>query len=59
MTEIDFKIKNGLSWLKVDGHAEDAVVCAAISAIVQTAYLGLCNIAEQYPDKVKVTSEIR
>jgi hypothetical protein len=42
-----------------DGHANAAphgqdIVCAAVSAILQTAALGLEAIALQYPDYVQV-----
>jgi uncharacterized protein YsxB (DUF464 family) len=38
-----------------EGHVEDGRVCAAVSAIAQTALLGLEEIARQYPDLVSVT----
>ncbi len=46
--------------VKVSGHADYAekgkdIVCAGVSAIVQTAVLGLQAIAEKYPRHVKVT----
>lgn len=45
--------------VNVTGHADYAprghdIVCAAVSAIVQTAILGLEAIAQQYPDHVCV-----
>ena len=38
-----------------EGHAEAGRVCAAVSAITQTALLGLQAIAEQHPDLVSIT----
>jgi uncharacterized protein YsxB (DUF464 family) len=38
-----------------EGHARQGVVCAAVSAITQTALLGLQEIARQHPDLVSVT----
>jgi uncharacterized protein YsxB (DUF464 family) len=43
--------------LTVDGHEEhrqDGRVCAAVSAITQTALLGLEQVALQHPDLVEV-----
>lgn len=43
--------------LDIDGHEEHAaggVVCAAVSAISQTALLGIAEIARQHPDLVSV-----
>jgi len=37
-----------------EGHAEDGRVCAAVSAITQTALLGLQAVAEQHPDLVTI-----
>lgn len=37
-----------------EGHGEQGRVCAAISAITQTALLGLEEIANQHPDLVRV-----
>ncbi|MFP3986885.1 ribosomal-processing cysteine protease Prp [Streptomyces sp. E11-3] len=37
-----------------EGHVEDGRVCAAITAITQTALLGLEQYAQQYPDLVSV-----
>jgi uncharacterized protein YsxB (DUF464 family) len=47
----------GRTFLEVTGHeehAEDGRVCAAVSAITQTALLGLEQVAQQYPDLVSV-----
>jgi uncharacterized protein YsxB (DUF464 family) len=35
-------------------HADQGRVCAAVSAITQTALLGLQQIAEQHPDIVSI-----
>jgi uncharacterized protein YsxB (DUF464 family) len=54
------RLGNGLTLLEVtghEGHAEDGRVCAAVSAITQTALLGLHAIAEQHPDLVTITIE--
>ncbi|MFG2679184.1 ribosomal-processing cysteine protease Prp [Streptomyces sp. NPDC048392] len=37
-----------------EGHVEDGRVCAAVSAIIQTALLGLQVVGEQHPDLVSV-----
>ncbi|MDT6983753.1 ribosomal-processing cysteine protease Prp [Streptomyces lusitanus] len=37
-----------------EGHVLDGRVCAAVSAITQTALLGLEAVAEQHPDLVSV-----
>ncbi|MER6942499.1 ribosomal-processing cysteine protease Prp [Nonomuraea sp. NPDC050790] len=37
-----------------EGHAEQGRVCAAVSAIAQTALLGLQEIARQHPDLVSI-----
>lgn len=37
-----------------EGHAEHGRVCAAVSAITQTALLGLHAVAEQHPDIVSI-----
>lgn len=37
-----------------EGHVLDGRVCAAVSAITQTALLGLEEIARQYPDLVSI-----
>jgi uncharacterized protein YsxB (DUF464 family) len=37
-----------------EGHVEDGRVCAAVSAITQTALLGLQAVAEQHPDLVSI-----
>ena len=47
-------MRNGEMEIYAVDHAEDPVVCAAISAILETAALGLQAIAEQYPDHVQI-----
>jgi uncharacterized protein YsxB (DUF464 family) len=37
-----------------EGHAAGGLACAAVSAITQTALLGLEQVAQQYPDLVSV-----
>lgn len=37
-----------------EGHAREGRVCAAVSAITQTALLGLEEVARQHPDLVSV-----
>jgi uncharacterized protein YsxB (DUF464 family) len=49
---------DGRTSIEVDGHeehAENGRVCAAVSAITQTALLGLEQVAQQHPDLVSVT----
>jgi hypothetical protein len=54
---IHAQLGDGLTRIEVTGHeehAEDGRVCAAVSAIAQTALLGLAAIAEQHPDLVTI-----
>jgi len=51
------RLGDGHTSIEVDGHeghAVDGRVCAAITAITQTALLGLEQYALQYPDLVSV-----
>jgi uncharacterized protein YsxB (DUF464 family) len=51
------RLGDGRTSIEVDGHeghAESGRVCAAVSAITQTALLGLEEIARQHPDLVSV-----
>ena len=60
MIEIRARLGDGLTRIEVtghEGHAEDGRVCAAISAIAQTALLGLTAVAEQHPDLVTIDIE--
>lgn len=57
MISIHAQLGDGLTRIEVTGHeehAEDGRVCAAVSAIAQTALLGLQAIAEQHPDLVTI-----
>ena len=58
MIHVRARLGDGRTSLEVDGHeehAEQGRVCAAVSAITQTALLGLEEIARQHPDLVSVT----
>jgi uncharacterized protein YsxB (DUF464 family) len=55
--EVRARLGDGLTSIEVAGHEEHAAggrVCAAVSAITQTALLGIQAIAEQHPDLVSV-----
>lgn len=57
MIRVRARLGDGRTSIEVDGHeehAEDGRVCAAVSAITQTALLGLEQVAQQYPDLVSV-----
>ncbi|MEO3978778.1 ribosomal-processing cysteine protease Prp [Streptomyces sp. CAU 1734] len=57
MIRVHARLGEGHTSIEVDGHeehAEDGRVCAAITAITQTALLGLRQYAEQFPDLVSV-----
>lgn len=57
MISIRARLSDGLTRIEVAGHeehAEDGRVCAAVSAIAQTALLGLQAVAEQHPDLVTI-----
>ncbi|WP_405925417.1 ribosomal-processing cysteine protease Prp [Streptomyces sp. NBC_00035] len=57
MIRIRAQLGEGRTFIEVDGHeghVEDGRVCAAITAITQTALLGLEQYAQQYPDLVSV-----
>ncbi|MFI5769647.1 ribosomal-processing cysteine protease Prp [Streptomyces sp. NPDC051658] len=57
MIRVHARLGEGRTSIEVDGHeehAEDGRVCAAVSAITQTALLGMEQIARQYPDLVSV-----
>lgn len=52
------RLGDGLTTLEVtghEGHAADGRVCAAVSAITQTALLGLQAVAEAHPDLVSMS----
>lgn len=57
MIRIRARLGDGRTSIEVDGHeehAENGRVCAAVSAITQTALLGLEQVAQQHPDLVSV-----
>lgn len=57
MIRINARLGAGRTRLDVDGHEdnlEGGRVCAAVSAITQTALLGLEEIARQHPDLVSI-----
>lgn len=57
MIRVRADLADGRFRLDVDGHegrVRDGRVCAAVSAITQTALLGLEEIARQFPDLVSV-----
>lgn len=57
MIEVRARLGGGRTSIEVAGHEEHAAggrVCAAVSAITQTALLGIQAIAEQHPDLVSV-----
>ena len=57
MIQVRARLGDGRTSIEVHGHeehAEDGRVCAAITAITQTALLGLEQYALQYPDLVSV-----
>lgn len=57
MIRVRARLGDGSTSIEVDGHEEHAEggrVCAAVSAITQTALLGLEQVARQYPDLVSV-----
>lgn len=62
MIHVRAQLGDGQTSIEVDGHerhreearGEDGRVCSAVSAITQTALLGLQEIARQYPDIVSI-----
>lgn len=57
MIDIRADLADGHMTLTVDGHAnhaEDGAVCAAVSAVTQTALLGLEQIALHHPTHVSI-----
>lgn len=62
MIKVRARLGDGHTSIEVVGHDGPAVgglACAAVSAITQTALLGLEQVAQQYPDhvSVKITEE--
>ncbi len=57
MIHVRAHLSEGLTRIEVEGHeghVEDGRVCAAVSAITQTALLGLEQIAAAHPGLVQV-----
>jgi uncharacterized protein YsxB (DUF464 family) len=57
LIDIRATLGDGHTSIEVDGHeghAQGGVVCAAVSAVIQTALLGLQEIARQNPDLVSI-----
>lgn len=57
MIRIRARLGDGHTSIEVDGHEGhvlDGRVCAGVSAITQTALLGLEEIARQHPDLVSI-----
>jgi len=46
ITKINITKDDGYMKIEIDGHNEDSIVCAGISAIIQTCELGLRALAE-------------
>lgn len=49
--------------ITIDGHADYAesgkdIVCAAVSAVLQTTQIGLIQMAIQYPHHIKLNNDI-
>jgi uncharacterized protein YsxB (DUF464 family) len=61
--QVRARLGDGFTSIEVTGHEENAAaggrVCAAVSAITQTALLGLEAVAQQFPDlaSVEITEE--
>lgn len=57
MIRVSARLGDGKTSIEVtghEGHIQDGRVCAAVSAITQTALLGLEQIAAQHPDLVSI-----
>lgn len=54
MTHVKVTMKSGHMTIEAVDHAGDPRVCAAISAILQTAVLGLEAIAAEHPQHLQV-----
>lgn len=57
MIRIVADLADGVFRLEIEGHENwvaDGCVCAAVSAVAQTALLGLEEIARQNPDIVSI-----
>lgn len=57
MIHVTARLGDGSTLIEVsghEGHVVDGRVCAAVSAITQTALLGLEQVALQHPDLVSI-----
>lgn len=57
MIRVSARLGDGTTSIEVtghEGHVQDGRVCAAVSAITQTALLGLEQVARQHPDLVSI-----
>jgi uncharacterized protein YsxB (DUF464 family) len=54
MTQIKVTMRNGEMEIYAVGHAKDPIACASVSAIMETAVLGLQAVADLYPDQVQI-----
>ncbi|MDQ3578107.1 MAG: ribosomal-processing cysteine protease Prp [Actinomycetota bacterium] len=57
MIRVSARLGDGRTHIEVSGHEDhvhDGRVCAAVSAITNTALLGLEEVARQHPDLVSV-----
>jgi uncharacterized protein YsxB (DUF464 family) len=54
MTVIKVTMRNGEMEIYSVGHARDPIACASVSAIMETAVLGLQAVADLYPDQVQI-----
>lgn len=57
MIQVSARLGDGFTSIEVsghEGHVLDGRVCAAVSAITQTALLGLEQVALQHPDLVSI-----
>ena len=62
MINVSARLGDGRTSIEVsghEGHIQDGRVCAAVSAIVHTALLGLEQIAQQHPDLVSIDIQER
>jgi uncharacterized protein YsxB (DUF464 family) len=62
MVTVKVSIHAGHLKIEADGHANfdhpgKDIVCASVSAIIQTAVLGLQAVAENYPNHVSIAVE--
>lgn len=57
MIEVTARLGDGTAHVAMTGHDHDPTsrVCAAVSAVLHTALLGIEHIAAIHPDQVSVT----